>query len=272
MDIHSTARVRSYFHKNNVFQRINLAMLLDKMERQPNKISEEEKAKTLEIYDDELKILDEAIGNFLTQLENIGISKKNTYIILTADHGEEFGEHGGFDHPSFEGVKLYDELLRVPLIICGPTIPNNKIIKAQVSLLDLGPTILNLSNIESAENFKGNSLIPLLIDTNNISHNGVISTYSSSHKQLYGFSYRKPNEKLIVIFNQQQKEYELYDLLQDPTEQHNLAEQYKVRVNKLETELFNQITEPSSITKRTHDLPHEIDPKIKERLRQLGYV
>ena len=66
---------------------------------------------------------------------------------MTADHGDEFGEHGKFGHQT-----LYDGVVRVPLIITGPGIQGGTLVRQQVSLIDLAPTIGDLVGIDNLGN------------------------------------------------------------------------------------------------------------------------
>ena len=78
-------------------------------------------------------------------------------VVVTADHGEEFGEHGGLTH----GRTLYDELLHVPLVVTAPGVVPGAV-DAPVSLLDIGPTVLELVGLLRPVAFEGRSLVPLM--------------------------------------------------------------------------------------------------------------
>lgn len=75
-------------------------------------------------------------------------------VLLFSDHGEEFGEHGGFEH----GHTLYDELLHVPLILKAPGVPAGRV-DAPVGLIDIAPTVLDLLDLP-AGGMDGDSLVP----------------------------------------------------------------------------------------------------------------
>ncbi|MCB9762702.1 MAG: sulfatase [Alphaproteobacteria bacterium] len=101
-------------------------------------------------YDQNLRYLDDQVAALI---EEMG---PDTTVVLFADHGEEFWDHGDFEH----GHTLYDELLRVPFIVAGPGVTPGRH-SAPVSLLDLTPTVLDLLGVE-ADGFDGVSLAPLL--------------------------------------------------------------------------------------------------------------
>ena len=92
------------------------------------------------LYEQSLQYLDTQIGRLLSYLERSGYDS-NTIVVLVSDHGEEFFDHGRWGH--WES-NLYDEILKVPLIIRLPGRTNGQVIRRQVRLLDLMPTILEL--------------------------------------------------------------------------------------------------------------------------------
>jgi arylsulfatase A-like enzyme len=110
-------------------------------------------------YDGEIAFTDLQIGRLLDSLEAHG-HKEDTLVIITADHGEEFLDHGGFWH----GCTLYDELIRAPLLIQASALPPRRI-NQLVSLVDVFPTIVDLIDGESlpALELSGQSLLPLML-------------------------------------------------------------------------------------------------------------
>ena len=91
------------------------------------------------LYDEKVNRADGWVGVFLFEYENIDIANKTIYII-TSDHGEELYEHGRIDH----GHSLYEELVRVPLIISTPELNSKVVIDKLVSNVDILPTVLSL--------------------------------------------------------------------------------------------------------------------------------
>jgi arylsulfatase A-like enzyme len=112
-----------------------------------------------EAYEDCVTYLDEQIGTLIKTLELRG-NLKNTYIIITADHGEEFQEHGDFGH----GNNLYNPAIHVPLLILPPTRlvqTSTTTINAPVSLRDLPATVVDLLGLTQNSPFPGRSLAKL---------------------------------------------------------------------------------------------------------------
>jgi arylsulfatase A-like enzyme len=96
-------------------------------------------------YAGEVAFVDKHLGGLLANVEKrVGLD--HTLVVVTADHGEEFDEHGG----EFHGATLYDEILRVPLLVAMPGIAPRKV-DAPVSLLDVAPTILQLAGGDAAK-------------------------------------------------------------------------------------------------------------------------
>ena len=111
----------------------------------------------IDMYDAELRRLDDIYGRFFARLQEMG-EWDNTIIVFLADHGEEFGEHGKWGRHTYA---LNEELLRVPLIIAGPGVPVGQTIEAAVRLIDVAPTILGLVGVGNPRYFMGKSLAPI---------------------------------------------------------------------------------------------------------------
>ncbi len=110
------------------------------------------------LYDEEILAFDRQLGRLLSLLEQRGILQRSV-VVVTADHGEEFLEHGGLGH----GHTLYDELLRVPLLVRLPGgIPARAPWETGLQLIDLYPTLLALAgNVESHPGVQGRDMAGL---------------------------------------------------------------------------------------------------------------
>jgi arylsulfatase A-like enzyme len=198
----------SLFRRASIFSKMRFARLSNK-----------EREVLINLYESSIRYVDICIGILLRYLIRKNLLQE-TCIIITSDHGEEFNEHGSYGH--FK-PKLYNEMLRVPLIIYNGGY-SRKIIYRLVSLIDLGPTILDILGIKCPTNFFGDSLIPL-INNSSILIKPVISEYK--------------NDKLSLIINRYKALYEadksildIYDLKVDPYERTPITD------NKLK-ETFN---------------------------------
>jgi arylsulfatase A-like enzyme len=104
-------------------------------------------------YDDCIAYLDRQVGSLLDELDRRGVLR-NTVVIITSDHGEEFGEHGVFNH----GFSLYLHELLVPLVILAPSAPPGGVVAEPVSLRDLPATVVDLLGLAGSSAFPGHSL------------------------------------------------------------------------------------------------------------------
>lgn len=104
--------------------------------KQGSDVGGEERQALEDAYDGEIRYIDEKIGEFLESLSERGFLA-NSLIIITADHGDGFGEHGYFGHPR----QLHDELVRVPLIVKTPDGTEAEV-QVPASTLDVVPTVL----------------------------------------------------------------------------------------------------------------------------------
>jgi arylsulfatase A-like enzyme len=117
-------------------------------------LSREDRDRIVALYDGEIAFTDSAVGALLDGLRDLDLEQR-TLVVLLSDHGEEFFDHGGLDH----GHTLYDELLSVPLIFSLPgTLPAESRLEGQVRLIDVAPTILDILGLEPPAHFEGMSL------------------------------------------------------------------------------------------------------------------
>jgi arylsulfatase A-like enzyme len=109
------------------------------------------------LYREEIGFTDAHLGRLLRHLGTLGVAE-DTVIVVVADHGEEFMRHGWIGHTR----TLYDELLRVPLVIHLPGVELGREVRTPVSLLDVAPTLLELAGAPADPEAHGVSLVPFL--------------------------------------------------------------------------------------------------------------
>jgi len=173
-------------------------------------------------YDGGLAWLDSQLGVLFAELERRNLLD-STLIIVTSDHGEEFGEHGLFDH----GNSLYRQAVQVPLVIRAPgLIPAGARVPAPVSLRDLPMTVLDLTGLAAAERFPGASLSRYFAggggDTLLQGVRKAIrqpERYPAAQGDLLALS----DDSVRYIRNLGTGREELFDLLADPREQRDLS-------------------------------------------------
>lgn len=154
-----------------------------------------------------VSFVDEQVGRVLTALDN-GDYGENTYVVLFSDHGFHIGEKERHAKRS-----LWEDGARVPLIIMGPGIPKGKIIDKPVQLLDIYPTLLQLSHLESDPKHEGNSLVPLLENMEAEWPHYSRTSFGPGNYAIVSERYR------FIQYNDSSEEF--YDHENDPNEWHN---------------------------------------------------
>jgi len=226
MDVHTPPNPKNI----SILKRIEAIRLGKKIHGSSPDLSKSEMNCLIELYDREIRYVDNCIGIFINQLAEMDITLANTYFILVSDHGDQFMEHGEWGHG-----RLYDEVIRVPLIISGPDIKESTSVKTQVSLLDLAPTIIDLLKISKVKAFMGKSLLPLLDEKAQV----LNKNYVISEELTRDFSCRTDDWKYVR--HDRTNTHELYNLRKDPDEKVNLASNHSEKVDEL-NELISKHT------------------------------
>ena len=201
---------------------IKLNLKLRAAKEDETNLTENELKKIINIRKYDVSHMDEVVGDLIDRLKKMDVFRKSV-LIITADHGDEFKEHGGILHTS----KLYDELIHIPLIINGlDSLP--KKINEVVGSIDIGPTIVDLNNTDKPDEWMGNSLLPLLDGRS--TRNFVISEMLLRNKNSVINSIR--TKKWKFIYDIAENKYELYDLHKDPKELNNISAEYSRKVEE----------------------------------------
>lgn len=241
----------------------------------PKKMQESDFEILRALYDNELYYVDYRIGQILNELKAMQIFD-NTMVVVTADHGENLGDHGMMAHK----YCLYDTLMHVPLIIhysAGATKPGH--VQHQVQTLDLVPTILNMLGETDSDLFRSLQGYDLLS-----SHRREFTIAEQSRPDLSKFYTRFPgvdvsrfDRALTMIRDDHYKyiwasdgKHELYDRVADPNEQYNLIQILVSMAANLQDRLDQwksgfKPAEPSTPAP-------EFDQEVVERLQALGYL
>jgi choline-sulfatase len=178
-------------------------------------------AKARAPYDEEVWFTDQQIGRLLTYVASQPWGAE-TAIVLTADHGEAFGEHNHIGH----GRELWEPLVRVPLIVYVPGVPPKRV-SVKRSHIDLAPTLMELAGapLPSDRSLRGTSLVADLVAPRNgpfVERDVYIDMPEGPFNEMRRalISNGSPGTKLIDVGG---RRYELYDLSRDPEELTNLA-------------------------------------------------
>jgi len=280
-ECHGPYRRKLFVDKNNDGGRVGEYFNYIDNANIPNPTPEEKKF-IIDSYDGGVFYADSLIGKLVWKLKELELFDK-TLIVLLSDHGEELFEHNPL---AAHGHSLYDELLRVPLILAGPgLLPQGKVIKEQVGLIDVMPTILDIAGIPFETEHQGVSLLPLIKGRKGFEPSPFVYCEALAHG-LEKKGLRSENYKYIIIPQNAQrpdfefdstlsfdKERELYDLKEDPAEKTNIIDREK----ELSTTFLKIIKAYIASTKeRKHydleKLKVRLTKEDIERLRALGYL
>jgi choline-sulfatase len=179
--------------------------------------------------------IDRKVGELLADLEATGLDK-NTVVLFTSDHGDMLGEKGMVQKRCF-----YEWSSRIPLILKRPDEPApGSTVSTPVSLLDLGPTILDLAGVATDEGYcpDGQSLLPVIRDEEAYLEREVISESHGEGVMCPTFMIRRGDYKLTYIHNH---ERQLFHLPSDPSELHNLAG--SAEYSEIESSLLSRLME-----------------------------
>jgi len=212
----------------------------------------------LDKYDSEIAFTDHHVNRLLEHLNKKGFGE-DTIVVFVADHGEEFGEHGGRYH----GWKIYNEVVHIPLIIKVPGFKPQRV-PTVISESDIPPTLLNLVGVQVPDQFQGKS----------ISFSGkkftpekgrtiFMETYFMSEVCKRGVL--KDDWKLILDCNN--SSWGLYDLSKDPGENKNLATVSAGEFDRMKQLLISYYPLGTPKPKMK-----ELTEELKQKLKSLGYI
>lgn len=201
-------------------------------------------------YDGALAYMDACIANLLQTVRSLGIEDE-TLIVITSDHGETHYDHEcWFDHHG-----LYDCTIRTPLaFVCPGAVPAGQRFPDYVQMKDVMPTILDLLGIEADIRFDGRSLTPLMRGRARRQEPEVYITEATWMRK---HGWRTPQWKLIQALEPDfhfKPEVELYDLVADPEENHNLAQAEPEIVAMLQARMRAHIAKRERDTGRTNPM------------------
>jgi arylsulfatase A-like enzyme len=208
------------------------------------------------LYDGEIQAVDHAFGSLIQNLTRQG-QERELLIVFTADHGEEFHDHGGTSH----GYTLYQELLHVPLLFHWPGKFKPARIEAPVALVDVMPTLAAIAAPDiTPPRLDGQDLGPLLRGEREDRPGSIHSeaTYAGDTHAV-----RSGKFKLLESADQQ----ELFDLGQDPGEQHDVQMEHEKFTEALaaESKRFRERQVSAGNTKV------RLDDEVVRQLEALGY-
>ncbi|HVU04804.1 MAG TPA: sulfatase-like hydrolase/transferase [Polyangiaceae bacterium] len=172
-------------------------------------------------YDGEIASADDALGKIVS---TVRARRPNAVVVVTADHGEEFGDHGGRYH----GTTVFEEQVRVPLVVSAPGLLPAHRVKTVVQSIDLVPTFLDALGIPVSPRIRGRDLGPLLL----------------ADRGTPGFAFAETEEQALLaegshrlVCLRKLGACRLYDLAKDPAERDDLSAAEPELVSNLRKEL-----------------------------------
>lgn len=222
-------------------------------------------------YAAEVLYTDEGLERLFGELRRLDLLD-HTLIVITSDHGEEFGEHGRLGHAK----TVFEEVLRIPLLLWRPgTIPSGREVDDVVSLVDVAPTILDLAGISPPPAIPGRSLVSAI-------HGDPLDVTSvrfaeGLQNNVRMVAARMPTRKWI--WHDDGRPLEFYDLEKDPGETSPVPDQENLAFGKALIEAY--LTQDETETKKkttTTENPSEtpkkrvLDQTTRQKLEALGYV
>ena len=207
------------------------------------------------LYDGDLASFDDTLGRVFDFLRDSGLAE-STVIAVVSDHGEEFGEHGTVARHAHA---LYNELIKTPLIMGGPGVPEGLRVEGYSRNIDVAPTLLELAGVPVPEHFQGFDLAPLWDGEETQSR--VVLSERGSHRAFIvdGFKYDTRGT--------------LFDLRNDPTEQHDVSASMGERLAQF-VEIEEAWNAELARAQQFFRQPTEVrlTPEEVRRLKALGYL
>jgi len=235
------------------------------------RLSPEDIKQMMALYDGEIRWTDDAVAKLIESLKKHDRFEHAVFAV-TSDHGEAFFEHGLHGHHN----TLFEEEVRIPLIIRAPGVKPGTRVSTQVQITDIGPTLLDLAGADPLTQATGRSLRPLLDDPLSAwPHTHLFMELLSRITDFHGVSIRTQKWKYVLILGA--NKWAVFDLTRDPGEQRPLARESL----PLDPEYFDQLykrtaKELDAIARRLPAINERDTPPISKmseaQLRALGYL
>lgn len=225
--------------------------LMSKAGTHPKTITDQERDRMVDLYDSDIRYTSQQVSRLLDALLDCGI-RNETAVVLTADHGEEFSDHGYYFHRN----RPYDELIHVPLVVNHPDEDGDRHIENQRELLDLAPTFCEWHGIRAPVVFRGTPLFSgddreVIATGGFVEEGNVVAGRWNEWKYIFA-------EGSVT---------ELFDLSEDPGETRDIAGERVEIVESLERAIPDAVFEGDPVSIETAE-----EGEVRERLADLGYL
>jgi len=216
-----------------------------------------------DLYDGEIAFTDRHIGRVLDALEAAGLTE-DTIVCVTADHGEEFGDHGGLDH----GHTLYRELIDVPLILRVPGQEPGRVPRT-VRLVDVPDTLLELCGVPRLEESLGTSLVPLMHGEDLDLPPALVELERNPRLNKVGLV----DDERKYVLDRDTGRVEYFDRTADPREERNLATELADELGERSAALQHLLEQARAVAERHPDAVRlALGADELEDLAGTGYV
>ena len=181
---------------------------------------------------------DAIVGELIAALHDAGVDTDTT-VIFSSDHGEL-----AMEHQQYYKMSHFEGSARVPLIFKGPGIQEGQRISTPVSLIDIAPTICELTDMEQRACFDGESLVPLLTGETDGCRGWALSSFSGVTSNTMAWMLRKGDYKLIAYEGYPSR---LFNLAEDPGELNDLIDQEPEMASELLAVLDSQVDRAATL-------------------------
>jgi arylsulfatase A-like enzyme len=234
------------------------------MDRNPEKNTA---ADLMALYDAEIRFNDAQFGALLDKLEVMD-ELDSSLVVLVSDHGEEFGDHGRWQH----GFTLFEDMLHVPLVIKFPSGEGaGSVVNTTVGQVDIVPTVIATVGLSMPPGVQGRNLVPLIEGGGAGDESTPVYSYILKQRWRDVASVTAAGRKLVWyrIYDSPRSRVELYDLARDPGEKENLAAMEPVL-----TGYFMSVLKDAELSWAGRAPTEEsvMTEEMEERLRALGYL
>ena len=231
---------------------------------------------TSALYDGGIQFTDAFLGLLMEDLHGLGLDER-TLVVLTSDHGEEFSDHEPARFYDAHCQTVYEEMIRVPLILRLPgTLSAGRVVDVPVELVDVAPTVLGLLGIQAPAVMEGSSLEGLAAGRTEKHKEWTLSESTCNDPETKAL--RSPTLKYIAAYEARGDEHagvpgplvmeRVFDLLRDPGERQSLPGRRRLRDLRAILETRAQGLERNAL--KGSEAP--VSAEALERLRGLGYV
>jgi choline-sulfatase len=241
--------------------------LLEKIKAGRIKLNARDKVRLEALYDSEISYHDVHFRSVMQALETRGLID-DTMIVVVADHGEEFWDHGSVGH----GHSVYEELLRIPMVVRVPGVTHKPVrITSSAGLVDVMPTVLEALGEPVPEGLSGRSMLPELYGRGPSAPPVAVSGFMDG--------WRTAVIADLKLIQRTERRFMVHDLSSDPGEQTDVAAERPITTRYLRGQLGLTLRASTAVARASASgkkpLKQEnttIDAETEAQLRALGYV